>query len=65
MIYFLIFSGIGLVPYLTVVGVTAAASGGAVAMQWHRRPADSRIIFACDRMEEAVEWKIAIEKQIK
>lgn len=37
-------AGIGLIPYLTVVGITAAASGGAVAFTF-RRPMDSRLIM--------------------
>jgi hypothetical protein len=56
-------AGIGLVPYLTVVGITAAASGGAVAFSF-RRPLDSRLIMAAETMAEAVEWKAAIEQQI-
>eukprot|EP01038_Epipyxis_sp_PR26KG_P008164 gene8164-11049_t len=58
-------AGIGLMPYLTVVGITAVAGGGAAAfqMQW-RRPSDSRLIMACDTMEEAIQWKSAIESQV-
>lgn len=56
-------AGIGLIPYITVVGITAVAGGGAVAWQW-RRPLDSRLIMACDTMEEAMEWKTAIEQQV-
>jgi hypothetical protein len=56
-------AGIGLIPYITVVGITAVAGGGAVAWQW-RRPLDSRLIMACDTMQEAIEWKQAIETQI-
>jgi hypothetical protein len=56
-------AGIGLVPYITVVGITVAAGGGAAAMQW-RRPFDSRIIIACESMVDALDWKTAIERQI-
>ena len=56
-------AGIGLIPYITVVGITAVAGGGAVAWQW-KKPLDSRLIMACDTMEEAIEWKTAIEQQI-
>lgn len=56
-------AGIGLVPYITVVGITAAAGGGAVALNW-RKPIDSRLILACESMEEAIEWKVAIGQQI-
>jgi hypothetical protein len=56
-------AGIGLVPYITVVGITVAAGGGAAAMQW-RRPFDSRIIIACESMVDALDWKVAIERQI-
>lgn len=56
-------AGVGLVPYITVVGISAVAGGGAVALQF-RRPSDSRLILACDTMQEAFEWKVALEKQI-
>ena len=52
-------AGIGLVPYFTVVGITAAAGGSAVAWQWrNRKPLDSRLIMACDSMQDAIEWKV-------
>eukprot|EP01039_Chlorochromonas_danica_P008023 gene8023-8850_t len=57
-------AGIGLVPYLTVVGITAAASGSAVALSSLRRPLDSRLIMACDTVAEANEWRAAIQSQI-
>jgi hypothetical protein len=56
-------AGVGLVPYITVVGISAVAGGGAVALQF-RRPSDSRLILATDSLLEAVEWKVAIERQI-
>lgn len=56
-------AGIGLVPYFTIVGITAAASGGAMAFSF-RRPMDSRLIMACDNMKDASDWKEAIERQI-
>jgi hypothetical protein len=56
-------AGIGVGPYMTVVGMTLAASGGAVAWQL-RKPADDRLILACESMEEAIEWKTAVEGQI-
>jgi hypothetical protein len=52
-------AGIGLIPYFTVVGITAAAGGSAVAWQWRNpKPLDSRLIIACDSMQEAIEWKV-------
>ena len=57
-------AGIGLVPYITVVGITAVASGGAVAYQY-RRPSDSRLILGADTVHEALSWKAAIEEQIQ
>ena len=57
-------AGIGLIPYLTVVGITAVASGGAVAMQYRRRPEDSRLIMAFDSMSDAVSWQRAIQARI-
>lgn len=56
-------AGIGLLPYIAVVGVATVAGGGAVVYNW-RKPFDSRLILACDTMEEAVEWRVAIEAQI-
>lgn len=56
-------AGVGLVPYITVVGISAVAGGGAVALQF-RRPSDSRLILATDTIQEALEWKAAIERQI-
>ena len=56
-------AGIGLVPYVTVVGLTAAAGGGAVVMQY-RKPADSRIILSCENLEDAIEWKKCIENEV-
>jgi len=57
-------AGIGLIPYVTVVGVTALVSGGAVAAQSARRPLDSRIILATETLSEALSWKSVIEMQI-
>jgi len=56
-------AGIGIVPYITVVGLTAVASGGAVALQY-RRPSDSRLVLACETMADAMEWKNIVEMQI-
>ena len=56
-------AGVGLVPYITVVGLAAVAGGGAVALQF-RKPSDSRLILAAESMQEAIEWKTAIERQI-
>ena len=39
---FLITQGIGLIPYFAVVGITAAAGGGAVAFNTRRRPDSNR-----------------------
>lgn len=56
-------AGIGLVPYITVVGITAVAGGGAVALQY-KRPSDSRLILACETNDDAISWKMAIEGEI-
>lgn len=61
-------AGIGLIPYLTVVGVTAAAGGAGVMYSYkfqHKRPADSRLILACESLAEAESWKAAIETQVE
>ena len=56
-------AGIGLVPYITVVGMTAVAGGGAVLVA--KRPGDSRLIMACETMWDALSWKHAIEMKIR
>ena len=48
---------------MTVVGLTAFAGGGAVALQY-RRPPDSRLILAFESMQDALSWKEAIDYQI-
>jgi hypothetical protein len=57
-------AGIGLAPYMTIIGISAVAGGGAVAVQWRGRPQDSRVIMAFDTMNDAIEWKTCIEEQI-
>lgn len=57
-------AGMGLVPYITVVGVTATAAGGALALQY-RKPSDSRLMLSCDTFEEATSWKLAIKDQVE
>lgn len=49
-------AGIGLVPYMAVVGLVAAASGGAVALQY-RRPLDSRLILASEDLAYITQWR--------
>ncbi len=56
-------AGVGLVPYLALVSLTAVASGGVVALQF-RRPSDSRLILAAETMVDALLWKAAVEEQI-
>lgn len=56
-------AGIGLVPYMAVVGIVVAASGGAVALQY-RRPSDSRLILASDDLAYISMWRAAIEEEI-
>lgn len=59
-------AGIGLIPYLAVVGTVAAVGvggGGLVALS-KRRPYDSRLMMAAESMTEALAWKHAIEQQI-
>ena len=58
-------AGMGLIPYIAVVSATAVASGTTAAMSLSRhRPSDSRLIMACDTMNEALSWKEAIEHEI-
>lgn len=56
-------AGVGLIPYFAVVGAATVAGGGTVLYNW-RKPLDSRLIIACDTMEEAIDWRSAIEQQI-
>lgn len=56
-------AGIGLVPYMAVVGIAAVASGGAVAFQY-RRPMDSRLILASENIMDVSLWKAAIDEEI-
>ena len=57
-------AGIGLIPYLAVVGFSAMAGGGAVAL-YYKRPSDSRLILACETMHEALAWKEAFDLQVR
>jgi len=56
-------AGIGLIPYITVVGITAVVGGGAVLAV--RKPSDSRLILAAETMWDALAWKNAIEMEIQ
>lgn len=56
-------AGIGLVPYAAIVGMAAAASGGAVVLQY-RKPSDSRLILASENMLEISLWRAAIEDEL-
>jgi tRNA A37 threonylcarbamoyladenosine synthetase subunit TsaC/SUA5/YrdC len=56
-------AGIGLVPYITVVGLTAVA-GGAEVLYSYKRPSNSRLILSCESMSEALEWKKHLESQV-
>lgn len=56
-----------MIPYLTAVGIAAAVGGGVAAMQirtQYKRPFDSRLVLACESMNEAISWKLAIQHQI-
>ena len=44
-------AGIGLIPYLAIVGMTGAAGGGAIFFQSYSRPIGSRLIVAADTYE--------------
>lgn len=48
---------------MAVVGIVAAG-GGAVFFQSYTRPQGSRLILGADTMEEAINWKSAIEDEI-
>ena len=56
-------AGIGLVPYIAVVGAAAVAGASGVAYSY-KKPADSRLILACESMAEALSWKAALEAQV-
>jgi len=60
-------AGIGLIPYLTAIGIAAAVGGGVAALQirtQYKRPFDSRLVLACESMADAISWKLAIQHQI-
>ena len=56
-------AGIGLLPYIAVVGGFAVA-GGSTALRY-RRPMDSRLVLASDSEAEAKKWIAAITQAIQ
>jgi hypothetical protein len=56
--------GVGLIPYLTIVGGVVVAGGGTLAYHQYRKPADSRLILAFSSKEEAAAWRSAISEVI-
>lgn len=58
-------AGIGLIPYLAVVGVVAVAGGGGAGVAFnYTKPSDSRLILGAETMSEALAWKQFIEQQV-
>jgi len=56
-------AGIGLLPYIAVVGGFAVAGGSSAALRY-RRPMDSRLVMASDTEAEAKKWMAAITQAI-
>ena len=52
-------AGVGLVPFIAVVGGFAVAGGSTAALNYHR-PLDSRLVMASDNEDEARKWMNAI-----
>lgn len=62
-------AGVGLVPYMVVVGtaLAAGAAGAVGSAAWNGsqpRPQDSRVILGAETREDAKEWKTLIEQQV-
>lgn len=58
-------AGVGLLAGMMVVGMGAAAGGGAVAMSSNTEYKERSILLACDNYHEAEAWVNAIETQIQ
>lgn len=58
-------AGVGLVAGMVVVGIGAAASGGAAAITQHKGNKEKYLTLACDTYGDAERWIHAIENQIK
>lgn len=58
-------AGVGLVAGMVVVGMGAAASGGAVAISQGRSEKEKFLTLACDTYGDAERWTHAIESQIR
>lgn len=56
-------AGIGVLPYLALVGIASLAGGGAMYLNYNK-PGDSRMIICAESMEEAVLWREAINNEI-
>ncbi len=56
-------AGVGLLPYIALVGGIAVA-GGSSAVLSYRKPMDSRLIIACTTLKEALIWKKSVENVI-
>lgn len=62
-------AGVGLIPYMVVVGtaLAAGAAGAVGSAAWNGsqpRPQDSRVILGAETREDAKEWKQLIEQQV-
>ena len=58
-------AGVGLVAGMVVVGIGAAASGGAAAITQNKGDKEKYLTLACDTYGDAERWIHAIENQIK
>ena len=56
-------AGVGLVPYITVVGLTAIAGGSAAVLKY-RAPPDRRLIIGLESLADATLWRSKIEAAI-
>ena len=58
-------SGVGLLAGMVVVGISAAAGGGAVAFQHAMTEKERSLTLACETYNDAEQWVHAIEAQIR
>jgi hypothetical protein len=56
--------GLGLIPYMAIVGGAAAVGGGTVASYHKSTPTDHRLLISCRSIEEARKWKVLISRHM-
>eukprot|EP00614_Pseudopedinella_elastica_P000989 CAMPEP_0172602822 /NCGR_PEP_ID=MMETSP1068-20121228/23004_1 /TAXON_ID=35684 /ORGANISM="Pseudopedinella elastica, Strain CCMP716" /LENGTH=146 /DNA_ID=CAMNT_0013404319 /DNA_START=23 /DNA_END=460 /DNA_ORIENTATION=+ len=55
--------GVGLIPFIAILGGAAAVGGGSVA--YHAsQPVDTRLVLASKTLDEARRWKVGLEAAV-